>query len=448
METDIDLYKAAADGRLEDLRKAIAAGIPVNSIDDSGKTALIYACDYQGSDECTEFLLSKGADSDYGDSTTGSALNYACMYGHLKRVKLLLDAGANVNLAGGYGRTPLMYATGGEAEDCTEIMKLLLKKGADVSARNDGDDDAFTEALSATLWKIPVERYKLLIENGYNVNGVKTKYYHGQTPLMWACFCGKLDAVKILVEAGADVNQKEKNGETAIISAMQSGPDDHPEIVEYLLDHGAVPDSSSQFGHTVLLYAVEGGHLSIIKKLIEKGANIEQTDKYSRQTPLISAAYKEKTDVVKLLLESGANIHAVDSRGNTAFLHAAWKGNLGIMKLLLEKGADPEHRNSLNWNALMQAIVEGHEEAFDFLLALGSAFEYHEKEKGATPLMIAAWKGSLPIVKKLLEKGANPLEKDSAGKTVIDYAQETYNPALTDYLREKLSGGGQRIGDS
>jgi ankyrin repeat protein len=444
MGTEINIHQAAYQGRLDDLKKAFAAGVSLNDIDESGKTALIYACDYEGSDDCAEFLLSKGADPDYGDSTTGSALSYACMYGHLKRVKLLVNAGANVNYKGGYGRTPLMYATGAEAEDCLEIMKILLEKGADPSARNDGDDDAFTDALSATLWKIPVERFKLLIDYGYNVNSVKTKYYHGQTPLMWACFCGKLDAVKVLLEAGADVNQKEKNGETAIISAMQSGPKDHPEIVEYLLDHGAAPDSSSQFGHTVFLYAVENGYLSIIKKLIAKGIDIEQADKYSGQTPLISAAYKEKTDVVKLLLENEANIHAVDSRGNTAFLHAAWKGNVDLMKLLLEKGADPEHRNLLNWNALMQSIVEGHENAFDFLLGIGSAFEYHEKEKGAMPLMIAAWKGSLPIVKKLLEKGASPLEKDSSGKTVIDYAQENYNPELIDYLREKLSSSDKK----
>ena len=441
MKEEINIHKAAEEGRLEDLKKAILEGSYIDSIDEMGKTPLTYACDYKGSDECAEFLLSKGADPNSKGTGSDGPLSYACMYGHLKRVRLLLDAGADVNHSGGYGRTPLMHATGGESEDCTEIMKLLLIKGADVSARDEGDDDAFTNALSSNLWKIPAERFKLLIDYKYNVNSVKTKYYHGQTPLMWACFCGKFDAVKVLVEAGADVNQKEKRGETAIISAMQSGPKDFPEIVEYLLDHGADPNSGSQFGNTPFQYAAEKGYISIIEKLIEKGVNIEQTEKYGKQTALISTAYKGKTEMVKFLLEKGANIHATDSRGNTALFHAAWNGHLDIIKLLLEKGSVLDQRNSMNWNALLQTILEGHEESFNFLLARGSEFEFHEKEKGATPLMIAAWKGCLPIVKKLLEKGADHLEKDSSGKTVMDYAQENYNPDVVDFLREKFSSG-------
>jgi ankyrin repeat protein len=360
----------------------------------------------------------------------------ASMYGDLKKVKLLLDQGADVNEKGEYGRTPLMYAASGESPDCLEIMKLLLKNKADVSARNEGDDDAFTEAITTSLWKIPIERYKLLIEHGYNVNSFKTKYSHGQTPLMWACYCGKSEVVKLLVESGADVNQKDKNDETAIISAMQGNNKDFPEIVDYLIDHGADPNSKSQFGHTPFLYAVEKGYIQLAQKLILKGVDIEQTDSYEKETGLISAAYKGKEEMVTFLITQKANIEAADRRGNTALLHAAFKGHLPIVKKLLEKGAKIEHRNNLNWNALMQAILEGHEEIFNFLLEKGSAFEFQEKEKGATPLMIAAWKGSLNIVKKLIQKGADPSKKDSSLKTAKDYAQEKGNSSVVEYLKE------------
>jgi len=92
------------------------------------------------------------------------------------------------------------------------------------------------------------------------------------TPLMYAASAGETGIVKILIQAGADVNEKDEYGGTALIRAADSG---HREMVEYLLDEGAEIDAMERGSRfTALFKAVSAGHLSIVQLLVERGADV------------------------------------------------------------------------------------------------------------------------------------------------------------------------------
>ncbi|MDE7141090.1 MAG: ankyrin repeat domain-containing protein, partial [Treponemataceae bacterium] len=149
--------------------------------------------------------------------------------------ELLVKAGADVNAKDNDGKTALMWAIdAGYGGLCKETAELLIKAGADVNAKSKGNYSYGKTALmmvaSKEDWKDIAE---LLIKAGADVNA-KDKY--GWTALMSAASAGNKDTAELLIKAGADMNAKDKDGETALISAAMS---DHKDIAEILIKAGA-----------------------------------------------------------------------------------------------------------------------------------------------------------------------------------------------------------------
>ena len=141
------LRDAAKQKDFEGVKQEIENGIDINSMGSYKKTALCVACDHEGSDEIVKFLIERGADPNIGGEGENTPLAYACMYGRLRAVRLLLKAGTDVNRSCRYGRTPLMFAAVEPfwTDDHFEIVKLLLEHGADVHALQDGKDNVLHE---------------------------------------------------------------------------------------------------------------------------------------------------------------------------------------------------------------------------------------------------------------------------------------------------------------
>ena len=152
-----------------------------------------------------------------------SALHLAAQKGHIEIVRVLLDAGADVNPTEDMvGTTALMFAS---QNGHIEVVELLLQAGADVHA---AQDRALFQAASINDTKI----MKLLLDEGANVN-VQNK---GYTALMTAAVIGSTEAVRFLLQAGAEVNSKNDNKETALLLAEKWG---HSDIVNLLREAGA-----------------------------------------------------------------------------------------------------------------------------------------------------------------------------------------------------------------
>jgi ankyrin repeat protein len=158
----------------------------------------------------------------------------------------------------------------------------------------------------------------------------------GDTPLIEAARRGHLDAVKVLVEGGANVNLQGEAWYGPLHCAAYGG---HLETVKYLLEHGA---SVRVFeGHDrPLNSAAQAGHLQVAKVLLEHGADINAQG-VDGGTPLENAVSCGHVEMVKFLLAKGAQVNTRANYGRTPLHVAAWNDNVVLGRLLLEHGADP-----------------------------------------------------------------------------------------------------------
>src|SRR5579862_1498379 len=234
----------------------------------------------------------------------------------------------------------------------------------------------------------------------------------GLTPLVYAAREDCLDCARVLVEAGANINQVTNYGWTALLTATQNK---HYKLAAYLLDHGANPNLANKGGWTPLYLAtdnrnIESGdypvrkpdmdHLEYIKLLIAKGAEI-------------NARMKDSTETRTVFTNQW-----LDENGATAFLRASQSGDVELMKLLLAHGADPKIDTTLHVTALQVAAgigwVEGitYEwstdqtiQAVKLLLDLGLD-PNAQADTGRTALHGAAHKGRSDVVQVLYDHGA------------------------------------------
>lgn len=156
---------------------------------------------------------------------------------------------------------------------------------------------------------------------------------------------------------------------------------------------------------TPLLWAARYGDLMIAELLLEKGADIEATDK-NGYTPLSWAAQRGYEAIARLLLEKGADIEARIKDGLTPLSLAAVNGREPITRLLLENGADIETKSKEEETPLSFAAVHGRETITRLLLEKGANIEAKDKE-GNTPLSLAAGNGYEAVVRVLINNRAN-----------------------------------------
>ena len=397
------------------------------------------------------------------------SLDEAASVGNLEMVKLLVYHGVDVDVKGPYlGKTALHRATIGGYKD---VVELLLAEGADVSAKSQVH---LATPLHYAAEKGHKEIAELLIAKGADVNA---KNNDGQTPvdvafqrnrkeivdllvekraavsLHTAAQHGLLEKLQELITEGADVNAKNKDGQTALDIAMKEY---NEEIVKLLIGKGTnvslnaaafigdinrvkafvegngSVDEADASGQTPLHYAAAGNHMDIAEFLISEGAKIDAVaGKW--KTPLGVAARTGSIDVAKYLIVHGAN---VDGReGQWTPLQEAAYYSKEMVELLLTKGADI---NAGKWTALHSALDAGRFDIVELLLAKGADVNIRDDE-GRTPLHIASWYAAgknTKIVELLLSKGADINVKANNGKTALSWAVEGGYTEIAELLRK------------
>jgi ankyrin repeat protein len=202
--------------------------------------------------------------------------------------------------------------------------------------------------------------------------------------------------------------------EDQLIAAAGAGDGD---AIKRLIDAGANPNTSDARGRSALLLSAMAGHDDAALALLRRGAQVETADADGK-TALMWASDAGHLDVAKLLLKRGADIAARDKYGQTALIDAAWRGRDKVVKMLLTINADANARSTDGVTALMWTAINGYPETARQLIAAGAAVDALDKGQ-FTPLIRAAWNGHTEVVALLIEAGAQVNAKSRDGKTAL-----------------------------
>jgi ankyrin repeat protein len=198
---------------------------------------------------------------------------------------------------------------------------------------------------------------------------------------------------------------------TPLVRATEGG---NESVVRLLLDNGADVDSKQpNQNRTPLSRASKGEdelHESLAEQLSEKVAEIDPSVPFWRRTPLCSAAIYGHESIVQLLLKRGAEVDLTDQHNNmTPLACAAFRGHTAVVKLLLENGAqiDWKGEDGTRRTPLTYAVEKGHNTIVEVLLKEPIDLNTKDDINGFTPLMWACRHGRTTLAKLLLDKGAD-----------------------------------------
>ncbi|XP_014273584.1 ankyrin repeat domain-containing protein 50 [Halyomorpha halys] len=334
-------------------------------------------------------------------------LNLAARLGLAPIVKVLLDAGADVDHADCDGWTALRAAAWGGH---TQVVELVLAAGATV----DSCDRDQRTALRAAAWGGHADIVSLLLEAKADVNRTDCE---GRTALIAAAYMGHADIVEKLLDYHADINHQDSDGRTALSVAALCVPasEGYTKVVNILLERGSDVDHEDKDGMTPLLVAAFEGHRDVCELLLEAEADVDHTDAAGR-TGLWAAASMGHAPVVSLFLFWGASVDAIDPEGRTVLLVAAAQGSEAVVNLLIERGMDEQHRDNCGWSALHYAALEGHCGVVRALCLAGARPTLTDND-GRAPIMLAAQEGHCQLVRELVEEHGADVDQRAHDKT-------------------------------
>lgn len=271
-------------------------------------------------------LLDKGADPNSVDEDGDYLLMYAAMYSSVDCMQLLIEKGGNVNAKNKIDETALMWSLHDLAK-----MKLLIQHGADVNAKAKTGN---TPLLIASIGHGKYDAVRLLIDKGADVFAVNNRK---ENALVRASLFGDTATVSLLLNKGLDINTFTQDSTTALINAILNA---NKPVIFQLLERGADPDKLSFFGLTPLSIAVIFTDAESVKAILKKTKKVNAMD-FGGNTVLMYAGYNEHDDVemIQALLDKGADVTIKAKDGATALSWASKKGNTATVALLKRAGA-------------------------------------------------------------------------------------------------------------
>lgn len=383
----------------------LTAAADPTAANDLAMTPLIMAAT-SGNGAIVRRLLAAGADAAAARASGETALMLAARAGNLEAVTALLAAGASVNATETTrGQSALMWATAGGHPD---IVAALLENGANVEARS---------RTSSLVFNMGGSRSAGSASGGITLTEVPQG---GSTPLLFAARSGDLESARLLIAAGANVNDTMADGNTALVIAAHSG---HGSVAGLLLEQGADPNAAP-LGYTALHAAVLRGTL--------RDRNVTSVDPRTG-IPLVEA-----------LLANGANPNARLASGTpvrrwshdfalmerwvgaTPFWLAAKFLEIEMMRVLVTAGADPQLPSRDGTTPLMAAAGLGYSRGG------GSAFIKDRRDFSSYNPVASAASGSripteeerlaLATIIAALELGADVHATDNVGNTALHAA--------------------------
>ena len=395
------LHWASYRNDLEGADLLLEAGADVNAATDLGVTPLWLAAE-NASQAMVARLLEAGADPNRALLLGETPAMVAARSGNPDVLERLLTAGADPEARGARGQTALMWAA---ARHRTAAVEVLLAHGADVHARS----DVWSQVMAVPPHGRP--EYNADVPHG------------GNTPLMFAAREGALAAAQRLVAAGADVDDADAWGVSALVLAAHAG---HREVAELLLAEGADP-SADAAGFGALHIAVMRRDASLVAALLTHGADPNVRLRTWTPTRRASRDFHFWPALV----------------GATPFWLAARLGEPDIMHLLAQHGADPHFVHRADYVPSRRGIRR-REATTGLMAALGMGGGRRVRAwvpgDGGEPEARA-----LATVKQAVELGVDVNAADLDGRTALDAATDWAYETVIEFLVERgAKSGGPR----
>lgn len=251
---------------------------------------------------------------------------------------------------------------------------------------------------------------ELLSNMAAMVADVNIRDDYGYTPLTTAVVTGHAECAELLINAGADINVKDKWNNRLLCLGYNT-----PACIKVLLQAGADPCAGDPYGDTPLHYAAEAGQQECIKLLLDAGADPNAVND-SRSTPLHRAAGKSAESTL-LLLEAGADVHARNSGGETPLHKASSEGMWGSFEHLVKAGADLSAADNCGNTALFCSASGGSAECVKYLLEHGA--DPNKANNYGDFAIFKAVQRSAECTKLLLDHGADVNARDRFKQTPI-----------------------------
>jgi len=327
-------------------------------------------------------------------------------------VEPLLSKGADVNAHAARGQTALMWAV---AQQHPKVVQVLLEGGADIRARS--------------------RTYPQVVETG-NRGGsgdVSTVLRGGSTPLLFAARVGDVESARLLIAAGADVNDALPDGVSAVVLAAHSG---HGALGALLLEKGANPNAA-EAGYSALHAAVDRSDVNLVQALLRHGANpdirlvkgtparrdsndFQLASRLIGSTPYLLAAKFVEVDIMRALSAGGADVQTAMPDGTTALMLVAGQGESRAR-------TDFVRRNETRRQICVcdGGVVESESQVLSAMtVALAAGADVNAvNNAGDSAIHFAAAMGFDSVVQLLADKGANVNVKNKRGLTPLALAR-------------------------
>ena len=257
-----------------------------------------------------------------------------------------------------------------------------------------------------------------LVENYKNM--LKIKDNEGISPFLASGFSGSVKLVVYLISQGCEVSDKDNSGCTILLIACMKG---NFELVQYLLNK--YPDLSKvrdNVGQSPFLFSALSGSVELVKYFISRGCDVLEMNRNGRSV-LHHACLRGNLELVQYFAENYSNLLEVrDKTGGSPFLVAGFSGSDELVKYLISRGCNVKDMDNDGWNVLHFACNTGKLKLVQYLVETYADILIARDKTGKTPFLVAGVSGSVELVKYLISKDCDVLEKDINGWTILHYA--------------------------